>query len=337
MNFTLRFLLMSDALLSVRDLVKTYGVPGGRGIHAVDGISFDVAAGETLGIVGESGCGKSTLAKCLARLVEPTSGAIQFQGADFMAHKSEALRQTRQDMQFVFQDPYASLNPRMTVEQIIAETWVVFPDILPQNQRANRAAELMQMVGLNASDLDRYPHQFSGGQRQRIGIARALASAPKLLICDEAVSALDVSVQAQVINLFQDIQQQTGVALIFIAHDLSIVRHIADRTAVMYLGRVFETGPSVEVFNAPEHPYSRALVSAIPIVNPVERGRRKIISIPGEPPSPLNRQTGCRFRNRCWMASNICSAKEPQLESFGKFRQTACHHAGKYKAIQGKE
>ena len=324
---------MSDTLLSVRDLVKTYGVPDGRGVHAVDGISFDVAAGETLGIVGESGCGKSTLAKCLARLVEPTSGAIRFQGADFLAHKSEDLRQTRRDMQFIFQDPYASLNPRMTVEQIIAETWIVFPDILPQNQRANRAAELMQMVGLNASDLDRYPHQFSGGQRQRIGIARALASAPKLLICDEAVSALDVSVQAQVINLFQDIQQQTGVALIFIAHDLSIVRPIADRTAVVYLGRVVETGDSVEVFNAPEHPYAQALVSAIPIMNPVERTRRKIISIPGEPPSPLDRQTGCQFRNRCWMASDICSVEEPQLESFGKFRQTACHHAGAYKAI----
>ena len=306
-------------------------------MHAVDGISFDVMAGETFGIVGESGCGKSTLAKCLARLAEPTSGTIQFQGADFLAHKSEALRQARRDMQFVFQDPYASLNPRMTVEQIITETWIVFPDILPQNQRADRAAELMEMVGLNASDLGRYPHQFSGGQRQRIGIARALASGPKLLICDEAVSALDVSVQAQVINLFQDVQQQTGVALIFIAHDLSIVRHIADRTAVMYLGRLVETGPSGEVFNLPEHPYSQALVSAIPILDPVERANRKIISIPGEPPSPIQRQSGCRFRNRCWMATDICGVEEPQLESFGNSRHTACHHAGGNRPMQDTE
>jgi oligopeptide transport system ATP-binding protein len=240
-------------------------------------------------------------------------------------------------MQFVFQDPYASLNPRMTVEQIITETWIVFPDILPQNQRADRAAELMEMVGLNASDLGRYPHQFSGGQRQRIGIARALASGPKLLICDEAVSALDVSVQAQVINLFQDIQQQTGVALIFIAHDLSIVRHIADRTAVMYLGRLVETGPSGEVFNLPEHPYSQALVSAIPILDPVERANRKIISIPGEPPSPIQRQSGCRFRNRCWMATDICGVEEPQLESFGNSRHTACHHAGGNRPMQDTE
>jgi oligopeptide/dipeptide ABC transporter ATP-binding protein len=328
---------MSDPLLSVHDLTKTYGVAGAGGVHAVDGISFDVMAGETFGIVGESGCGKSTLAKCLARLAEPTSGTIQFQGADFLAHKSEALRQARRDMQFVFQDPYASLNPRMTVEQIITETWIVFPDILPQNQRADRAAELMEMVGLNASDLGRYPHQFSGGQRQRIGIARALASGPKLLICDEAVSALDVSVQAQVINLFQDVQQQTGVALIFIAHDLSIVRHIADRTAVMYLGRLVETGPSGEVFNLPEHPYSQALVSAIPILDPVERANRKIISIPGEPPSPIQRQSGCRFRNRCWMATDICGVEEPQLESFGNSRHTACHHAGGNRPMQDTE
>ena len=328
---------MSDPLLSVHNLTKTYGVAGAGGVHAVDGISFDVMAGETFGIVGESGCGKSTLAKCLARLVESTSGTIRFQGADFLAHKSEALRQARRDMQFVFQDPYASLNPRMTVEQIITETWIVFPDILPQNQRADRAAELMEMVGLNASDLGRYPHQFSGGQRQRIGIARALASGPKLLICDEAVSALDVSVQAQVINLFQDIQQQTGVALIFIAHDLSIVRHIADRTAVMYLGRLVETGPSGEVFNLPEHPYSQALVSAIPILDPVERANRKIISIPGEPPSPIQRQSGCRFRNRCWMAADICGVEEPQLESFGNSRHTACHHAGGNRSMQDKK
>ena len=328
---------MSDPLLSVHDLTKIYGVASAGGVHAVDGISFDVMAGETFGIVGESGCGKSTLAKCLARLAEPTSGTIQFQGADFLAHKSEALRQARRDMQFVFQDPYASLNPRMTVEQIITETWIVFPDILPQNQRADRAAELMEMVGLNASDLGRYPHQFSGGQRQRIGIARALASGPKLLICDEAVSALDVSVQAQVINLFQDIQQQTGVALIFIAHDLSIVRHIADRTAVMYLGRLVETGPSGEVFNLPEHPYSQALVSAIPILDPVERANRKIISIPGEPPSPIQRQSGCRFRNRCWMATDICGVEEPQLESFGNSRHTACHHAGGNRPMQDTE
>ncbi len=320
---------MSDPLLRVRNLFKIYGASTGPGgLRAVDGISFNVAAGETLGIVGESGCGKSTLAKCLARLVEPTSGTVEFHGEDFLALPPEPLRQARRHMQFVFQDPYASLNPRMTVEQIVSETWAVFPDLAPRNQRRGRAAELIELVGLNAADLERFPHQFSGGQRQRIGIARALASSPKLLICDEAVSALDVSVQAQVINLFQDIQAQTGVALIFIAHDLSVVRHIADRTAVMYLGRLVETGPSEKIFSAPEHPYSQALVSAVPMVDPKERARRQIISIPGEPPSPLNRQSGCSFRNRCWMASGICSEEEPQLENFDTTREAACHHAG---------
>ncbi|MDG2403960.1 MAG: ATP-binding cassette domain-containing protein [Paracoccaceae bacterium] len=324
---------MTAPLLRVRDLFKIYRPSSGLGgLHAVDGISFDVAAGETLGIVGESGCGKSTLAKCLARLVEPTKGTIEFQGEDFLALPPEPLRKARRHMQFVFQDPYASLNPRMTVEQIICETWVVFPDLVPKKQWRARAAELMEMVSLNASDLGRYPHQFSGGQRQRIGIARALASSPKLLICDEAVSALDVSVQAQVINLFQDIQAQTGVALIFIAHDLSVVRHIANRTAVMYLGRLVETGPSEMIFSAPEHPYSQALVSAVPVVDPAERARRQIISIPGEPPNPRNRQSGCRFRNRCWMASDICIEEEPQLQKFERSSETACHHVGANRA-----
>ena len=324
---------MSEPLLRVCDLFKIYGpTTGPGGLHAVDGVSFDVAAGETLGIVGESGCGKSTLAKCLARLVEPTSGAVEFQGEDFLALPPEPLRQARRHMQFVFQDPYASLNPRMTVEQIISETWIVFPDLVPKPQRHGRAAELIEMVGLNASDLERYPHQFSGGQRQRIGIARALASSPRLLICDEAVSALDVSIQAQVINLFQDIQAQTGIALIFIAHDLSVVRHIADRTAVMYLGRMVETGPSELIFSAPEHPYAKALVSAVPMLDPKDRARRQIISIPGEPPSPLNRQPGCRFRNRCWLARDICSTEEPQLERFDTSLEVACHYAGARRA-----
>ena len=325
---------MSEPLLSVKNLTKTYLIPN-QGflskplkLKAVDGVSFDVAAGETLGIVGESGCGKSTLAKCLARLVEPTGGQVRFKKRDFLKLGAEDLRQARRDIQFIFQDPYSSLNPHMTVAQIISETWVVFPDLLPKKAWWDRALELVQLVGLNASDLDRYPHQFSGGQRQRIGIARALASEPKLLICDEAVSALDVSVQAQVVNLFQDIQERTGVALIFISHDLTIVRHIADRTAVMYLGRVVEDGPSEEIFSNPEHPYTKALISAAPILDPNIRAAREIINISGEPPSPLERTAGCKFRSRCWEASDICSSLEPDLERFASQRGVACHNAG---------
>lgn len=325
---------MSEPLLSVKNLIKTYYIPSdgflseSLELKAVDGVSFDVTAGETLGIVGESGCGKSTLAKCLARLVEPSGGQVRFKQRDFLKLGAEDLRQARRDIQFIFQDPYSSLNPHMTVAQIISETWVVFPDMLPKKAWRDRASELIQLVGLNASDLDRYPHQFSGGQRQRIGIARALASEPQLLICDEAVSALDVSVQAQVVNLFQDIQDRTGVALIFIAHDLSIVRHIANRTAVMYLGRVVEDGPSEDIFSAPEHPYSQALVSAAPVLDPDIRAARKIINISGDPPSPLERTAGCKFRSRCWKASDICGNLEPSLERFASERRVACHHAG---------
>lgn len=325
---------MSEPLLSVKNLTKTYLIPNQSflskplKLKAVDGVSFDIAAGETLGIVGESGCGKSTLAKCLARLIEPTGGQVRFKKRDFLKLGAEDLRQARRDIQFIFQDPYSSLNPHMTVAQIISETWVVFPDLLPKKAWWDRASDLVQLVGLNASDLDRYPHQFSGGQRQRIGIARALSSEPKLLICDEAVSALDVSVQAQVVNLFQDIQDRTGVALIFIAHDLTIVRHIANRTAVMYLGRVVEDGPSEEIFSNPEHPYTKALISAAPILDPNIRAAREIINISGEPPSPLERTAGCKFRSRCWKASDICSSLEPGLERFPSQRGVACHNAG---------
>jgi oligopeptide transport system ATP-binding protein len=333
---------MSEPLLSVKELVKTYHIPSGgflsrpHELRAVDGVSFDVAAGETLGIVGESGCGKSTLAKCLARLVEPSGGQVRFNQRDFLALGAEELRQARRDIQFIFQDPYSSLNPQMTVAQIISETWVVFPDMLPKKARRDRASELVQLVGLNVSDLDRYPHQFSGGQRQRIGIARALASEPRLLICDEAVSALDVSVQAQVVNLFQDIQDRTGVALIFIAHDLSIVRHIASRTAVMYLGRVVEDGPSEDIFSAPEHPYSQALVSAVPVLDPAVRSTRDIINISGEPPSPLARVDGCRFRTRCWKSSDLCARLEPGLERIAHGRRAACHHTSATVPAAGK-
>ena len=297
-------------------------------LRAVDGVGFDLAAGETLGIVGESGCGKSTLAKCLARLEEPTAGQVHFNGRNFLSLGIEELRQTRRDVQFIFQDPYASLNPRLTVVQIISETWRVFPDMLPRRAWRDRAMELIRLVGLSDADLDRYPHQFSGGQRQRIGIARALSSEPRLLICDEPVSALDVSVQAQIVNLFQNIQDRTGVAIIFISHDLSVVRHIADRTAVMYLGRIVEDGPSLEIFTAPEHPYSRALVSAVPVLDPVSRSTRKIINISGEPPNPWERLGGCRFRSRCWKSSKLCVDLDPQLEEFARGRRTACHHAG---------
>jgi oligopeptide transport system ATP-binding protein len=319
-------------LLIVDDLHKTYSMTVRKGLlrkhydlKAVDGVSFEVNFGETVGVVGESGCGKSTLGRTLARLNEPTSGKVTFDGNDFLELSKEDLRRERKNIQFIFQDPYSSLDPRMSVEQIIGEIWRVFPEILPKDKWRRRAQELLELVGLNAQDLDRYPHQFSGGQRQRIGIARALACEPKLIICDEPVSALDVSIQAQVINLFQDIQERTGVALIFIAHDLSVVRHIADRTLVMYLGKVVEEGASYELFNSPSHPYTQALVSAVPMVDPEARVQRQQIDLLGEPPNPIDKPAGCVFRTRCWQTTDQCSITEPKLNACGFGRHVACH------------
>ena len=322
----------SPPLLSVRELKKTYTILGQGGfwskpvsLCAVDSVSFELRAGETLGVVGESGCGKTTLAKCIARLEEPTGGFIDYRGRELQALGGEELRLMRRHIQYIFQDPFESLNSRMTVEQIIGEIWRVFPEILPRTDWRRRARDLLEQVGLSADDLDRYPHQFSGGQRQRIGIARALASEPDLLICDEPVSALDVSIQAQVINLFQDIQERRGVALLFIAHDLSVVRHIADRTMVMYLGRVVEEGPSEVLFEAPAHAYTQALVSAVPVVDPKARVRRRDVDLAGEPPSPIDQPPGCAFHEHCPRAVPCCAEERPLLGELEDGRRVACH------------
>ncbi len=318
-------------LLEVRNLTKQYPVgqqgllKGGGVISAVDDVSFTLGRGETLGIVGESGCGKSTLARALLRLVEPTGGEALLDGQDVFQLSARDMRRCRRRMQIIFQDPFSSLNPRMTVAEIVREPWVVFPDVLPKSDWKDRTLELLTRVGLSADDATRYPHQFSGGQRQRIGIARALALNPDIIICDEPVSALDVSIQAQVINLLEEIQKEFGLSYIFIAHDLSIVRHISDRVAVMYLGKIVETGTWEEIYDRPAHPYTRALLSAVPAIDPVDRRER--IMLEGEVPSPMNPPSGCRFRTRCHMAESVCASEVPVLSELGPSHHAACHFA----------
>lgn len=320
-------------ILEVRGLVKHFHVGGGFAfgrepavIRAVDDVSFDLRRGETLGLVGESGCGKSTVARTLLRLEEPTAGKALFHGRDVFAAGERELKDVRRRIQVIFQDPYASLNPRLRVEQIVSEPWVIHRDVLPRADWPDRVRELLESVGLRREHAERYPHEFSGGQRQRIGIARAMALNPEILICDEPVSALDVSVQAQVVNLLEEIQQRFGIAYIFIAHDLSVVRHMSHRVAVMYLGRIVELGGKEQVYARPRHPYTKALLSAQPAIDfSGERQSHRII-LQGEVPSPANPPSGCRFRSRCWKMQQVCAGDPPPLaEGSESGHRAACY------------
>ncbi|QIJ64576.1 dipeptide ABC transporter ATP-binding protein [Streptomyces sp. JB150] len=333
---------MAEPILQVRGLVKHYPLTQGvlfrkqvGAVKAVDGVDFALHRGETLGIVGESGCGKSTVARLLVGLERPTSGSITYRGEDVTRLSGRALRAVRRNIQMVFQDPYTSLNPRMTVGDIIGEPFDIHPEAAPKGDRRRRVQELLDVVGLNPEYVNRYPHQFSGGQRQRIGIARGLALRPEIIVADEPVSALDVSVQAQVVNLMERLQDEFDLSYVFIAHDLSIVRHISDRVAVMYLGRIVETGRDTEIYDHPTHPYTQALLSAVPVPDPEAREHRERIILYGDVPSPTNVPSGCRFRTRCWKARDRCAEEVPALAVPASFRHTtgpaahpsACHFA----------
>ncbi|MDX5474675.1 MAG: dipeptide ABC transporter ATP-binding protein [Bacillaceae bacterium] len=321
--------MSKNALLEVKNLKQYFPIKGGifgktvNHVKAVDDISFEVLEGETVSIVGESGCGKSTTGRAILRLENPTSGEVQFQGEDLLALNNSQMRKKRKDLQIIFQDPYASLNPRQTVYQILDEALEI-QNVVPRSERRKTIRDLLETVGIGAHQIDRYPHEFSGGQRQRIGIARALSVNPKLIICDEAVSALDVSIQAQVLNLLKELQRKFNLTYLFISHDLGVVRHISDRIIVMYLGKIVEIGDKKSLFENPQHPYTKALLSAIPSTNIMEKKERIILK--GDVPSPIDPPAGCRFHTRCPYAHDRCKTEEPKLHNIpGENHQAACH------------
>lgn len=322
-------------LLHVEHLCKEFAVDSGfiasrmnpKKVHAVNDVSFDIYPGETFGLVGESGCGKSTTGRCIMRLTEPTSGLVEFEGKDVGKMNARELKAMRRDMQFIFQDPYASLNPRMTIGEIVSEPLIIHGLMKDPGERIDFVRQLLDIVGLNPEHINRYPHEFSGGQRQRVGIARAFALRPKLIICDEPVSALDVSIQAQVLNLLTDLQKEYGTAYLFIAHDLSVVQHISDRVAVMYLGSMMEYSDWKSLYDEPSHPYTQSLLSAVPIPDPDVQHSRKRIILKGDPPSPIDPPSGCLFHTRCPIAQARCSEEVPQLCEMVSGHFCACHFA----------
>ncbi|MEV5509476.1 ABC transporter ATP-binding protein [Streptomyces orinoci] len=321
----------TETLLKVDGLVKHFPIHKGLlrrqvgAVRAVDGLSFEVRAGETLGVVGESGCGKSTMGRLVTRLLEPTGGSVEFEGRDISHLSVGAMRPLRRDIQMIFQDPYSSLNPRHTVGTIVGAPFRL-QGITPEGGVKREVQRLLELVGLNPEHYNRYPHEFSGGQRQRIGIARALALKPRLVVADEPVSALDVSIQAQVVNLLDDLQDELGLTYVIIAHDLSVIRHVSDRIAVMYLGKVVELADRQALYDKPMHPYTKALLSAVPVPDPKRRAKRERILLKGDVPSPISPPAGCRFHTRCWKATEVCRQQEPPLAALETGHRVACHH-----------